>query len=209
MNSDHQKQFRTILEPKLPSGALDYCVQLWEENPFNFKISKSRNTCLGNYKYYKNAHSISVNTDLNIYNFAITYIHEVAHMHVQLMNIPRSQRPMPHGREWKYHFQRLMIPLLKEEIFPMEILGPLALHMKNPKASSTRDPVLMTALRKYNEGSNNYLTLAQIPDNCLFKFRSRTFQKIQLRRSRALCMCVKTKQKYTIPIQAEVEAVAV
>jgi SprT protein len=198
-------RFEETLEPKIPVAALNYCVELWKQNPFHFKITQTRNTCLGNYKHYKGEHTITVNHDLNPYNFAITYIHEVAHMHVQLAKYKKS---LPHGREWKYHFQRLMIPLLNEQVFPLEVLKPLALHMKNPKASSTRDANLLMALRQFNDSKNELLTIGELSNNSIFNFRGRLFQKKETRRTRAMCLCVETKQKYTISLAAEIELVS-
>jgi hypothetical protein len=198
------EKFQTMLAAKVPSSALDYCVLLWKTNPFNFKITKTRNSCLGNYKHFKGEHTITVNHDLNPFNFVITYVHEVAHMHVQM---GKYSRPLPHGKEWKFHFQRLMIPLLKEEVFPMEILKPLAKHMKNPKASSTRDPNLLMSLRLFDDSHAGLLTLGEVENNVIFNFRNRLFLKKETRRTRALCVCMDTKQKYTISLGAHIELV--
>ncbi|SOE22471.1 SprT-like family protein [Spirosomataceae bacterium TFI 002] len=206
MDSSSIEKFKSILSPKVPATALSYCTQLWLSHPFDFKISKTRNTCLGNYRFYQGKHAISINHDLNPYNFLITYIHEVAHMHVKLKNY---RKPMPHGKEWKFHFQELMIPMLKEEIFPLEVLKALSKHMINPKASSTRDPLLLKSLRQFDDSKTDFLTIGEIENDVVFNFRNRIFQKKETRRTRALCLCLETKQKYTISLAAQIELVAV
>lgn len=195
------------LSKKIPMEAVEYCTKLWEEAPFSFSISKTRSSCLGNYKFQNGHHTISVNHDLNPYNFLITYIHEVAHQRVFIKyqkNI--KKRPAPHGKEWKTNFQYLMIPLLNETIFPLEILKPLAAHMLNPAASSTRDAKLMKAIKAFNEGGlSEVVYLENIPDGQSFIFKKRKFQRIEKRRTRALCLDLETKRKYTIPLMAEIE----
>lgn len=205
MTQKSSVKFQELLSTKIPVEALAYCVNLWQSNPFHFQVSKTRNTCLGNYKHFKGEHTITVNHDLNFYNFLITYVHEVAHMHVQLQ---KYRKPLPHGKEWKFHFQTLMLPLLREEIFPLEVLKPLAMHMKNPKASSTRDQNLLMALRLFDVNAELKLTIGEIADEAIFQFRNRVFQKKETRRTRAMCMCVETKQKYTISLAAQIELVA-
>ncbi|WP_341228147.1 SprT-like domain-containing protein [uncultured Arcticibacterium sp.] len=199
--------FNDALSKKVPSAALEYCTNLWEEAPFSFSISKTRSSCLGNYKFQNGHHTISVNHDLNPYNFLITYIHEVAHQRVFIKyqkNI--KKRPAPHGKEWKTNFQHLMIPLLNEAVFPLEILKPLAAHMLNPAASSTRDAKLMKAIKAFNKGDlSEVVYLENVPNGQSFIFKNRKFQKIEKRRTRALCLDLETKRKYTIPLMAEIE----
>ena len=81
-------------------------------------------------------HQITVNASLNKYRFLITLIHEIAH----LMAFEKYGRHIkPHGLEWKKTFQHLMLPFIRPEIFPSQLLPLLARHFKNPKASSSTD----------------------------------------------------------------------
>lgn len=186
----------------MPESALNYCVQLFEEAPFQFKISRKRSSKLGDYRFDPRvkSHTVTVNEDLNPYQFLITYVHEVAHRRVHEQN--RKQRP--HGPHWKREFQRLMIPLLRPEIFPESVLRPLARHMKNPKASAGADPVLMNALRQF-ENNEKKPTLAQLPIESEFEFRKRRFRKLEVKRTRALCLDLKNQKRYLIPLMIEVD----
>lgn len=199
-----------LLTPKVPENALGYCVALWEEHPFSFTISKSRNSCLGNYQYKDGHHKITVNHDLNKYSFLITYIHEVAHRVVCIVYPPKSRKKvLPHGNEWQRIFMELMTPMLNEGVFPPDVLQVLCTHMLKPAASSTADPKLVAVLRKYDvqkAGLEFTITLEELGTNTHFDFKGRIFKKLENRRTRALCLEVKTNRKYTIPLRAEVIA---
>jgi SprT protein len=198
--------FHQTIKEKIPELAVDYCTDLWQEHPFSFAITKTRSSCLGNYKYQAGAHTITINHDLNPYSFLITYIHEVAHQRVFIDF--KSKRPMPHGKEWKGHFQYLIAPLLNESIFPSEVLRQLVFHMKNPPASSTRDPKLIKALMAYDlTDKSNISHLEDLLNGQVFHFKNRKFQKIEKRRTRALCLELDSKKKYTIPLMAEVKPI--
>jgi SprT protein len=201
--------FHQTISEKVPHNAVEYCTSLWREHPFSFSISKTRSTCLGNYKYQNGSHTITINHDLNAYNFLITFIHEVAHQRVFIQFQSKiRKRPLPHGKEWKTNFQYLITPLLNETIFPLEVLQPLASHMAKPPASSTRDPKLMKALKQYDLGDKTGIWhLEDMANGQSFVFKNRTFLKIDKRRTRALCLDLATKKRYTIPLMAEVKPI--
>lgn len=200
MDSD---KHRAVFERHLPDKAVVYCFELWSELKFNFKITPNRKSKFGDYKYDPNIdlHTISVNGSLNPYAFLVTYIHEVAHK----ATYDRYQNKVnPHGQEWKYEFKKLMIPMLKEDVFPMDILSPLALHMKNPKATSVSDPKLFEALSSHNPPTTDIL-LKNIPLGSHFLFRNKVYKKIDVRRTRALCEAISIKKQYLISQSAPVQ----
>lgn len=71
-----------ILEKYVPPASTDYCHQLLYRYGFRLKITRSRKTKLGDYRFLsvQKKHVITVNHDLNPFQFLITYIHEVAHL---------------------------------------------------------------------------------------------------------------------------------
>src|SRR5437762_6027153 len=109
----------SALEQHLPSPALAYCFMLWEKAPFDLKITRSRQSKVGDFTSRRDiVHPrITLNHDLNPYLFLVTYIHEVAHLHVFLKH---RNRVDPHGEEWKNMFKQLMEPLLQNNVFPEE-----------------------------------------------------------------------------------------
>lgn len=191
----------------VPENAVHYCLDLWTSIPFNFKVKGTRTTKLGDYRYDRRngAHIITVNMDLNRFSFLITYIHEIAH----LLTTERDGRDVPpHGAEWKANFSELMQPVLSELVFPGELLTVLKKHMQNPKASTYGDPALLSELRKYDDLNGELVPLSSISEGDLFEFNRRTYRKLQLRRTRVVCLEVKTSRKYLISKLALVKAQA-
>lgn len=192
-----------LLKSHLPVNAVHYAYDLWAAHQFNFKVTKKRNSKYGDYRYnpMTGLHSITVNGDLNIYAFLITYLHEVAHL---LTYKSSKKRPTPHGKEWKKSFQELMSPMLSNLVFPEDILLALKAHMKNPKATSSSDPILSITLRKYDE-QKGLVHLGEINAGAIFKLNTRIFKKKAKRRTRVLCEEVKSGKKYLISQIALVE----
>ncbi len=182
---------------------MDYCYSLWSELGFNFRITRKRQSKYGDYRYdpTTKSHSISVNHDLNPYAFLVTYIHEVAH----LFTFEKHQRSVsPHGQEWKLQFKKLMLPMLREDIFPMDVLGPLARHMKNPKATSTSDKALFVALRNHDKTKSGLL-LREVETGSKFLFNKKIYRKLEVRRTRSLCELTSNQKKYLISETAPVQ----
>ena len=174
---------QTALAGRIPDKALAYAVQLYEEKPFGFKLSRARSSKLGDFRYdpRNGALQVTVNLNLNEYQFLITYIHEVAHRYV----FDPKRRVKPHGKEWKTQFQRLMLPVLNTDVFPDDVLRVLARHMKNPKASTAADPALVQVLAKYSLEHKAGRTLKDLPTASIFEFRGKSYKKLQEKRTRA------------------------
>lgn len=195
----------TILQSHVPPAALDYCFTLWKESPFELKITKSRQTKVGDFtsRRTKLHPRITLNNDLNPFLFLVTYVHEVAHLRVYLQF---GNRVDPHGEKWKTTFTDLMIPLLWESVFPEEILHELRRHMINPKASSFADTDLTQAFRKFDKNSNQ-MVLSDIPEGSIFRLQGRYFKKGKLRRTRVLCREMQSRKDYLVPADALVSDV--
>lgn len=195
-----------ILQTHLPAPALAYCFALWQETPFQLKITRTRQTKVGDFTSKRSTPHprITLNHDLNPYLFLITYVHEVAHLRVHLHF---GNKVEPHGDEWKVSFQMLMKPILTRDIFPEEVFTPLTSHMSNPKASSFADSDLTRVLRRYDKNAEHYATLSDIPEGSIFRFQNRFFKKGKIRRTRVLCHEVKTKRHYLVPADVLVSSV--
>ena len=196
----------SILREHVPDSALPYCCQLWSETPFQLKITRTRQTKVGDFTSKRNiTHPrITINHELNPFLFLITYIHEVAHLRVHLHY---GNRVDPHGEEWKKSFEVLMQPMLSYDVFPEDILIELQRHMINPKASSFADTELTKILRRYDKNASHYATLSDIPEGSIFRFQGRFFKKGKIRRTRVLCHEVKTKRHYLVPADVLVSGV--
>lgn len=185
-----------LLTRHVPDRAITYCLQLWQETPFEFKVRANRSTKLGDFTCRPGSvPRITVNADCHPYLFLITFIHEVAHLRVHLRH---GWKTSPHGREWKAAFHDLCSPLLAEDIFPHGICEALRIHLQNPTASSQSDPELMRALREFDPRAKEALLLAELPRGSRFQIRGRWFQKGELKRTRVLCRELTTRRQYLI-----------
>jgi SprT protein len=194
-----------ILQTHVPASALEYCFNLWKESPFELKVTKSRQTKVGDFtsRRTRNHPRITVNNDLNHFLFLVTYIHEVAHLRVYL---EYGNKVDPHGDQWKSTFTDLMVPLLWESVFPEEILHELRRHMINPKASSFADTTLTQAFRKFDRNTS-HVELSQVPEGSVFRLQDKYFKKGKLRRTRVLCRELQSKRDYLVPADALVSDV--
>jgi SprT protein len=196
---NEEKVFQT-LQSHLPPSALPYCFALWKNHPFELKITKTRQSKVGDFTGRRGAkyQRITLNHDLNPYLFLTTYIHEVAHLHVFVSMGPKVD---PHGDEWKKVFQHLMGPLLAKDVYPQQLLEVLYKHMQSPKASSFADVELTKAFRLYDKNAADHAALSDIPEGSIFQFQKRYFQKGKLKRTRVLCKEIRSKRNYLIPAE--------
>ncbi|HEX5169720.1 MAG TPA: SprT-like domain-containing protein [Cyclobacteriaceae bacterium] len=202
----HDKEVLSILSLHVPANAIGYSFDLWAQTPFELKLSRKRESKVGDFTYRNHSRTqrITLNHDLNQYLFLITYIHEVAHLRVHLHY---GNKLEPHGLEWKKVFQNLMEPMLKESVFPHEILHLLIAHMRNPKASSFADRELTVRLRGYDGVDSQRPMLSELPEGSIFRLQGKYFKKGKLRRTRVLCHELKSKRQYLIPAEATVSDV--
>lgn len=194
----------TILD-FIPPSAKPMITALLANDNLMVKVKNERKTRHGDYKELPNGkHQITVNSNLNSYQFLITLIHEIAHFEAYKKY---GRLIKPHGKEWKHTFQYLMLPFLRPEIFPTELLPLLANHFKNPKASSDTDTKLALALKQFNE-ANDKTYVFEVPFGKAFKlYNGRVFKQGKQRRKRFECMEVKTGKLYLFNPNAEIELI--
>ncbi len=203
------EQLRNIFESHIPTAAIPYCLELWQKTPFSFKVQKPRSSKLGDFRYRKDRkiQTITINSDLNPYQFLLTYIHEVAHLHTfEKFGSMLS----PHGNEWKKEFQILIWPLLNNSVFPNDILIPLRNHMKNPAASSSRDLFLMKEMSKYDlkgQSVSDQIFLSDLMPGKDFILSGRIFKKGETKRTRVLCEEVNSGRKFLVSRLAKVKPI--
>ncbi|WP_442957530.1 SprT-like domain-containing protein [Polaribacter sp.] len=143
---------------------------------------------------------ITVNNNLNKFQFLLTLVHEIAH-HVTHQKFGRVQ---PHGMEWKAVFQHLMLPFLHPDIYPNEMLPYLANYLKNPKASTDSDVNLSLVLRgSVAESGKNFIF--DIPFGNLFVFKNTIYKRGNKRRTRYECLNMSTKKVYLFNQNIEVK----
>ncbi len=191
------------LEKYIPQAAVAPIFQLIKEHQLHLKIVNERVTRHGDYRKMPNGqHQITVNANLNSYKFLITLVHEIAHL-IAFKKYGRVIKP--HGKEWKHTFQKLMLPFIRPEVFPNQLLPLLALHFKNPKASSDTDSKLSLALKQFDyDNDKNYIF--EIPLGSKFRlYNGRVFIRGNKRVKRYECVEVSSGKVYLFNPNAEVE----
>ena len=196
---------KSVFERFVPAAAVEYCDKLYSQLGFEFKIKKSRQTKLGDFRFDPRSQkaTITINNDLNPYAFLITYLHEVAH-HLTFKEF--KGRVKPHGGEWKNCFKNITSPVLNEQTFPPNVLLSLKNYFKNPKASSCSDPILFKVLKQYDTKERG-TTIDELEPNATFRFRSKIYQKQTKKRTRWTCQELNSGRIYLIPGVAEVELI--
>ena len=197
----------STLQKYLPENAFRSCLQLIQDHKVHLKIVNHRVTRHGDYRRLPNGqHVITVNATLNRFRFLITLIHEIAH----LVAFERfGRRIKPHGKEWKYTFQELMVPFIRPDVFPNALLPVIAHHFKNPKASSSTDAQLSIALKAYDDiqhAGKSYVF--ELPFGSIFRiYNGKLFKKGNKRVKRYECVEVNTGRMYLFQPNAEVELI--
>lgn len=196
-----------VLLKYIPERAVEPCFALIKKFGVHLKIVSKRVTRHGDYRRMSNGqHRITVNASKNKYRFLITLVHEIAHL-VAFEKFGRQIKP--HGREWKHTFQQLMLPFLRPEIFPNELLPLLANHFKNPKASSSTDARLAIALKAFDAEQQNHNSFVfELPFGSTFRlYNGKLFKKGNKRVKRYECIELSTGRMYLFQPNAEVELI--
>jgi hypothetical protein len=194
---------KDVLSRYLPENAVDPLFELVKMYGVHLKIVNERVTRHGD--YHRDAsgyHRITVNANLNKYRFLITLVHEIAHL-AAFEKYGRNIKP--HGEEWKSTFQKLMLPMIRPQVFPNQLLPLLARHFRSPKASSDTDATLSLALKEFDERSDkNYIF--EVPYGSRFRiYNGRVFEKGAQRIKRFECKELSSGKIYLFNPNAEVE----
>ncbi len=184
----------------IPEEAIPIVQYLIEQHHFVLKIVNQRQTKHGDFRKLPDGRfQITVNNNLNQYQFLLTLIHEIAH-HVTYQKFGRVQ---PHGNQWKTIFQHLMLPFLQPEIYPNHILPLLANYLKKPRASTDADVRLSLAMKEYSkETGKNYIF--EVPNGSLFLFKNLVYKRGNRRRTRIECLNAKNGRIYLFNQNVEV-----
>lgn len=198
----HQR-FSKILTRYLPIDFVPDVVRLLVEYPVVFKIVKPRKTKLGDFRAKNSSGKmqITINADLNPYNFLITTLHEFAHLQTYMKH---KHLVAPHGPEWQNHFKALLLPIIESGNLPKEIESVLKKSIVNLKASSCTDYDLNRVMMKFDTKDDSLVLLEELDFNSAFEINGKQFIKGELRRTRFLCEEKPTGKKYLVNHLAKV-----
>jgi hypothetical protein len=193
LNTDYHKY--------IPEKAIPFIQFLIDTHNFTLKIVNQRQTKHGDFRKLPNGRfQITVNNNLNPYQFLLTLVHEIAH-HVTHQKFGIVQA---HGKEWKTVFQHLMLPFLRPDIYPKEMLPFLANYLKNPKASTDADANLSLILRG-NMAEKGKKFMFEIPLDSFFEFNKTIYKKGNKRRTRFECLNMSNHKIYLFNQNVEIK----
>jgi SprT protein len=191
------------LKPFLPENSLNQVMSWLNGHPVHMRIAKGRATKLGDYRppQKDKIHRISVNGNLNRFEFLITLTHEIAHLEIWEKY---RKKVSPHGRAWKNQYASMLGILLEMKIFPEDIAGIIQKQVENPRASSKCDTELTRVLHGHNKVTEGFF-LEDLPMGAYFYLQDgRKFQKQEKLRKWYRCIRQDTKRPYRISPVARV-----
>jgi predicted SprT family Zn-dependent metalloprotease len=196
------------LSAYLPDGAFEPVVSLINQYKVHLTVTKARKSVLGDYRHASLGanHKISVNGNLNQYEFLITLLHELAHL---LCFEQFRNRVEAHGKEWKNIYSDLLAAFIRLEIFPVDIQKSLQKTLLNPAATANGETALLLVLRKYDTvKKEGHMFVAHLPEGTLFEsLKGRIFRRGKKRRIRIECVEVATGQVYSFSALTEVRVI--
>lgn len=197
-----------ILRRYFPEAAIPMVAEAYSQSRFNLRFKRPRTSKLGDFRAPRNSNelcTITLNQDLNPYQMLVTFVHELAHYHVHV-NYPRK-RLEPHGDEWKQTFTQLLLPYLKPDIFPDDVIAALKRHLQHIKASSGADQNLAKVMKRYDSNplGEKSLTVDDLPEGTVFQLKNgMSFRKGPKRRTRYQCECLDNGRTYSVSGLSEI-----
>lgn len=203
--SEHPMQ---ALAGFLPDGTFQLVVQYIHHYKVHLTVSKKRKSVLGDYRHAvigKN-HRISINGNLNKFEFLITLLHELAHL---LTFEQFGNKVEAHGKEWKSSYSKLLVDFVQHGFFPSDIEKALKKSIINPAATANGETELLLVLRKYDDQKKEgYYPITELPTGSVFQAdNGKIFTKGIKRRKRFECTELKTGLKYSFSPISEVKIV--
>ena len=193
----------------LPDNTFEPVVNYIHQYKIHLTVTRKRRSVLGDYRHAAgwDNHKISINGNLNKYEFLITFLHELAHLFTfeQYKN-----RVEPHGIEWKNYYSLLLQDFVSKKIFPADIEKALQKSIKNPSATANGETELLMVLRNYSQQLRpGYTIVDKVPDGAHFiTDNGRQFLKVGKRRKRYECVELKTGRRYSFSGLSEVKLVS-
>ncbi len=181
----------------LPEGSFEPVVAYLHQYKVHLTVTKQRKSVLGDYRHagWGGNHRISINGNLNKFEFLITLLHELAHM---LTFEQYRNKVDAHGKEWKQCYSQLLIVFVQHKIFPPEVEKALQKSIANPSATANGESALLLILRNYDAiKKEDHFTVADLKEGELFQTeKGKVFKRGAIRRKRIECVELKTGLHY-------------
>jgi len=177
----------TNLRKHLPNEAFSFVEKWMKPYSCDIKISKARNSKLGDYRYTlgrKKLITINENLEPQLFFFVLT--HEIAH----LITLSYNEKILPHGKEWKTCYRNL---LLESICAYSKDFQPLVIKFsENPKASYSAAYDIVKYFNKNSEG----LFIDDLPLGSKFEYKGGEFELLSLRKKNYICVSASSGKKY-------------
>lgn len=184
------------LSDYLPEGTLDSVLEFLHQYKIHLTVTRGRQSLLGDYRQpdYRNGHRITVNGNMNCYEFLLTLLHELAHL---LTFIQFGSQVPSHGKEWKEVFRSILSKFLGKGYFPGEVERAVLQSLGNPGASKCSEVGLARVLKNYNPSHESHHFVEELKEGEIFETPDgRIFERGPKIRKRFKCSEVKTRKVY-------------
>jgi SprT protein len=198
-----KKDLSEGLKPYLPENSLGPVMNWLDGKPVSMRVTRKRRSKLGDYRppSKDRIHRISVNGDLNPYEFLITLTHEIAHMAVWERY---GRRARPHGKAWKAQYSLMLASLLDHGIFPEEMQPLVQKQVAHPRANSHGHSDMVRHLQGDSDGDDGVF-LEDLPEGTIFRLQGgRKFRKQEKLRKWYRCTSMDNHRLYRISPVARV-----
>ncbi len=189
-----------VLEKFLPENALPYLKIWFGSYPCHLKITKNRNSKLGDYrKLPDKSHQITVNGTLEPQLFFFVLTHELAHL---IAFEKYGRRISPHGAEWKQTFREMLLESLT--VYAEDLRPIIQKFSKSPKANFMASPDLVKYFHVPKEDDEQTF-IENLKKGELFEYKKEIFVIEETTKKRYLCKNIKSSRKYYFRNLAQVK----
>ncbi len=204
-----RKPLDETLAAFVPVTAVEHVAKLLQTHRIQLRVARTRLTKLGDFRPGKqgSAHQISVNQGLNVFEFLLVFLHELAHLKVHEETAPPR---LPHGLEWRRHYGELIRDFVAGGHFHPSLEEVLIQYSYQVSASGVGNMELAKLLRAFDRAplDRPWLFLDEVAQQGVFQTPSgRLFRKEEKLRKRYRCLCLKSRRSYLVHAMARVEEV--
>lgn len=205
-----EAEYKQALGRYLPQEAVTDIYTFLNSHSVHLHITRQRVSKLGDYRWPQlghNYHEISVNGNMNPYQFLIVLLHEMAHLNAFLRYRNQIQ---PHGHEWQEEYRTLLLQYIK--CYPDDVAKVVLQYTSHIPLSRKLERELDSTLHHYdaNYSSGEDLTLDQLAPGTRFRLAVKP-QHIYLaqerRRTRWICLNLDDNRQYLVAGTAQVKKV--
>lgn len=201
------EEYKRTLSNYLPDTAVEAIYNFMSRHRVHLHITRKRTSKLGDYRPPQprhNFHEISVNGDMNKYQFLMVLLHEMGHLHTHLRY---GNEVQPHGHEWQQEYAALLIEY--RHCFASELATLIDRYSSRIPLSRTLETEIDAKLKEFDEGYDGSprLLLDDLQPGMIFRLKEqphRLFKAIEKRRTRWICEDMNDKRQYLVRGSAEV-----